>query len=161
MKTVAALVKLFIASEYVGMDPCRGRAHFLSSEGGRVNTKLAVSPGTQERRVTHVSWLVQITRDFPTPPPPQRLAVVYRGLGNDPRQFSQRSCATVRNDLGVVDRLDVEREGCGRGGFYRYPRCDLALDRSLNEFKNLEKFRGRSVFFGANAWSRYNLCPTR
>ncbi len=27
LKTVPALVKLFIASEYVGMDPCRGRAH--------------------------------------------------------------------------------------------------------------------------------------
>jgi hypothetical protein len=49
----------------------------------------------------------------------------------------------------------------GRGEFRRYPCCDLGLDRSRNEFKNLEKFRGCSIFFGANAWSKYNLCPTR
>src|ERR1700730_5903630 len=37
----------------------------------------------------------------------------------------------------------------GKGGFRRfYPCWDLGLDRSRNEFKNLEKFRGRLIFFG-------------
>ncbi len=89
-----------------------------------------------------------------------RVALPLKNQGKDHKLKKARSLTRLlhRGTTQIRDAYRQEKAPASSRPTFCY---SFGLDRSRNEFRNVEKFSGRDALFGAKACGTYNRCPTK